>query len=202
MPPEPSDGNPSFDSLEPARHAMGDTCRFSERINLTTMQPLADLSATGFALAAPGNEYLILQPIETGDPFTVTLAPGRYAVEWHSLGSREIVPAQAPTVPDDGTRSASARPRGHRSWCCVSASHLKLRAVPGWWRLRHRISTLAEFDARLDSLQRAADSSRSARRIRFRWDSSSTLPRTSWAPPWRTLKHCWTRRTTRREWSR
>ena len=107
-PPEPSEGNPSFDSLEPARHAMGDTRRFSERTNLITMQPLADLSSTGFALASPGNEYLILQPSETADPFSAALAAGRYAVEWYSLTSREIVPAEALTVPDDGKISISA----------------------------------------------------------------------------------------------
>ena len=33
MPPNPSEGNPSFDSLEPARHAMGETCGFAERIS-------------------------------------------------------------------------------------------------------------------------------------------------------------------------
>ena len=38
-PPDPSEGNPSFDSLEPARHAMGDTRGFAERINLIMMQP-------------------------------------------------------------------------------------------------------------------------------------------------------------------
>ena len=56
------------------------------------MQPNLDVSETRFALADPGNEYLILQPSETGDAFTVTLMPGQYAAEWHSLRSRETVP--------------------------------------------------------------------------------------------------------------
>jgi hypothetical protein len=30
----------------------------------------------------------------------MTLTPGRYAVEWHSLGSRETVPGAALTVAD------------------------------------------------------------------------------------------------------
>jgi hypothetical protein len=108
VPPEPSEGNPSFDSLEPARNAMGDTRRFAERTNLITMQPRTDLSSTGFALADPGNEYLILQPSETAGPFSVALAAGQYAVEWHSVTSRETVPAEALTAPDDGTISLIA----------------------------------------------------------------------------------------------
>jgi hypothetical protein len=90
-PPDPSAGSPSFDSLEPARRAMGDARGFAERIDLIGMQPRGDLSSTGFALADPGHEYLILQPGEAADPFTVELAPGQYAVEWYSLPSRETV---------------------------------------------------------------------------------------------------------------
>jgi hypothetical protein len=107
VPPDPSEGNPSFDSLEPARHAMGDTRGFAERVSLATMKPRTEVSETRFALADPGNEYLILQPSETGDPFTITLMPGRYAVEWHSLGSRETVPGTTPTLADGNTISVS-----------------------------------------------------------------------------------------------
>jgi hypothetical protein len=99
-PTNPAEGNPSFDSLEPARYAMGDTRNFAERIGLAAMQPSPDVSETRFALADPGKEYLILQPSETGDAFTVTLMPGRYAVEWHSLGSRQTVPGTTVTVGD------------------------------------------------------------------------------------------------------
>jgi hypothetical protein len=98
MPPDPSQGNPSFNSLEPARMAMGDTRDFAERISLMTMQPRPDLSSTGFELADPGKEYLILQPSEAGQ-FTITLPAGRYAVEWHSLPSRDTVAGETLTVP-------------------------------------------------------------------------------------------------------
>jgi hypothetical protein len=108
MPPDPSQGNPSFNSLEPARLAMGDTRDFAERISLMTMQPRPDLSSTGFALADPGKEYLILQPSETADQFTITLISGRYAVEWHSLPSRDTVPGDALTVPDQAKINMSA----------------------------------------------------------------------------------------------
>jgi hypothetical protein len=124
VPPDPSEGTPSFDSLEPARHAMGDTREFAERINLITMQPRPDLSSTGFALADPGSEYLILQPSETADPFTIAMTPGRYAVEWHSLTSRETAPGAALMVPDDTKISISAPPE------IAGPSVLHLRRIP------------------------------------------------------------------------
>jgi hypothetical protein len=87
---------------------MGAARGLAERISLATMQPRTEVSETRFALADPGNEYLILQPSETGDPFSMTLRPGRYAVEWHSLGSRETVPGTTLTVADDNPISLSA----------------------------------------------------------------------------------------------
>jgi hypothetical protein len=87
----PSLGVPSYESLEAARYAMGDTLRLAERIGLLEMQPLGDLSSTGYVLANVGMEYVVLQPNETADPFTVTLAPGTYAVEWFSVESRETL---------------------------------------------------------------------------------------------------------------
>jgi len=103
-----SAGEPSFDSLEPARYAMGNTRGIAEQINLITMLPRTDLSSTGFALSNPGTEYLILQHTETADPFTVALTPGQYAVEWHSLPSRDTVPGAALTIPDDSKINISA----------------------------------------------------------------------------------------------
>ena len=38
------------------------------------MAPRADLTSTGYALANPGKEYLVLQPNETNDGFEVRLA--------------------------------------------------------------------------------------------------------------------------------
>lgn len=108
MPPDPSQGNPSFNSLEPARLAMGDTRDIAERISLMTMRPRPDLSSTGFALADPGKEYLILQPSETADQFTITVTSGRYAVDWHSLPSRETVSGDALTVPGQAKINMSA----------------------------------------------------------------------------------------------
>lgn len=91
-PPDPSSGSPGvppYAAFEAARYAMGDTLRYAEKMNLIEMEPRTDLSSSGFALAHPGQEYLILQPGDTADPFTVKLEPGTYAVEWFNVNHRE-----------------------------------------------------------------------------------------------------------------
>ena len=108
VPADPSEGNPSFDSLEPARHAMGDTRGLAEQINLITMQPRTDLSSTRFALADPGTEYLILQPSEKAEPFSIALTAGRYTVDWNSLPSRKTARGTALTIPDAAKISIKA----------------------------------------------------------------------------------------------
>jgi hypothetical protein len=97
-PPDPSAGGPmSYAAFEPARYAMGDTLRFADRINLIEMAPREDLSSTGYVLANPGQEYLVLQP-SAADPFTVALEPGTYSAEWFSVPRRKTFPAEARTV--------------------------------------------------------------------------------------------------------
>jgi len=54
--------------------------------------------STGYALANPGEEYLVLDPGETADPFTVTLAAGGYAVQWFRVDRRETAAAGKLTV--------------------------------------------------------------------------------------------------------
>lgn len=88
---DPELGVPSYESLEPARYAMGDTLRFASRMRLIAMAPHSDLSSTSYALADPGKEYLVLQPTEALPPFTVTLEPGSYMLEWFSVTSRQTV---------------------------------------------------------------------------------------------------------------
>jgi hypothetical protein len=110
VPADPSEGNPSFDSLEPARRAMGDTHGFAELINLNTMQPRTDVCSTGFALADPGKEYLILQLNEVPESFTATLAAGRYSTRWHSVRSRETTLGEVFAVAEETTISMSAPP--------------------------------------------------------------------------------------------
>jgi hypothetical protein len=107
-PPKPSSGTPSYNALEPARYAMADTLRYAQRIHLARMEPRGDLSSTGYVLAAPGQEYLVLEPSEKGASFTVTLAAGIYAVEWHSVNNRETVQADTLVVENATSTSFSA----------------------------------------------------------------------------------------------
>jgi hypothetical protein len=93
---DPSLGGPPFELYEPARHAMGYTRRYAERTKLIDMVPHGDLTSTLYAPADPGAEYLVLQPGETADPFTVDLAAGTYSVEWHSV--TDCATAAADTV--------------------------------------------------------------------------------------------------------
>ncbi len=91
-PPDPSAGAPGvppYTAFEAARYAMGDTLRYAEKMNLLQMEPHPELSSTGFVLANPGEEYLVLHPGDTTDPFPVKLEPGTYMVEWFSVNSRE-----------------------------------------------------------------------------------------------------------------
>jgi hypothetical protein len=107
-PPDPSAGSPGvppFAAFEAARYAMGDTLNYAQKMNLIAMEPYTDLSSTGFVLANPGEEYLVLQPTVTTDPFTVMLEAGTYAVEWFSVNSREIKSSSEMTVKIDGDNS-------------------------------------------------------------------------------------------------
>jgi hypothetical protein len=98
-PPDPSAGGPmSSAAFEPARYAMGDTLRFAQRMHLIDLEPRADLSSTGYALANPGQEYLVLQPSGAADRFTVLLEPGTYSAEWFSIQGRQTTPGHATTV--------------------------------------------------------------------------------------------------------
>jgi hypothetical protein len=95
----PSPGAPPFAAFEPARHAMGDTRRFAETIDLLGMTPRGELSSTGYALARPGAEYLILQP--DAETFTATLASGTYTADWHDVTSRSTNTGDQLSVPDE-----------------------------------------------------------------------------------------------------
>jgi hypothetical protein len=107
-PPDPSAGGQmSYAAFEPARWAMGDTLRLAQRINLLGMQPRADLSSTGYALANPGQEYLVLQPDGAAGRFTVVLEPGTYTAEWFAIQDRRTIPGQAMSV--DGSTAIGFR---------------------------------------------------------------------------------------------
>ncbi|HJR78638.1 MAG TPA: hypothetical protein VJ821_01120 [Anaerolineales bacterium] len=93
-PPDPSaesPGVPSYASSEETRYAMGDTLHYAEKMDLLEMEPRGDLSSTGYVLANPGEEYLILEPGEENNMFSVTLNEGEYTVEWFSVNRRETM---------------------------------------------------------------------------------------------------------------
>ena len=100
---DPSLGVPPSETYEPARQAMGDTRRFAERMTLVDMTPRADLASTGYALANPGKEYLVLQPAERPDAFAVELEAGTYEVEWFGVALRESAAAPRVTLERAGT---------------------------------------------------------------------------------------------------
>jgi uncharacterized protein DUF6298 len=106
---DPTAGAPmSFEAFEEARLAMGDTRRLAGRMNLIAMEPRDHLSSTGYALANPGEQYLVLQPLETDDPFAVRLKEGTYSVRWHSVVSRERRDAGTVNVEDRGDTTFTA----------------------------------------------------------------------------------------------
>jgi hypothetical protein len=100
--------SPPDPAFELARYAMGDTLRFAGRINLIAMEPRGDLSSTGYALANPGEEYLVLDTSDTGGPFTVRLEPGVYSTEWFSIPGRETIEGQRTMVEEPGSTTFSA----------------------------------------------------------------------------------------------
>jgi hypothetical protein len=69
-----------------ARVAMGQTRRFSQRIDLAHMTPDDSLSETRYCLANKGKEYLVFQPGNKGE-FVVNLSDvsGEVSVEWFNV---------------------------------------------------------------------------------------------------------------------
>jgi len=91
-------GVPPFEFYEPARWAMGDTRRFADRIGLVDMLPDSGIASTGYALANPGVEYLVLDPDGDGRPLTIDLHPGSYRAEWFDVTARGRVATDTLTV--------------------------------------------------------------------------------------------------------
>jgi hypothetical protein len=117
-PEDPTAGFPSYESLEDARLALGDTRRLAERVDLAAMKPDSSISSTRYALASEGQEYVVFQP-ELGG-FTVELPAGTYAVEWFSLEDRSWTDADRVLVESPGARSFE-----HDSTFGASVLHLQ-----------------------------------------------------------------------------
>ena len=101
-------GVPPFEAFEPARHAMGDTRRYADRMRLIDMVPSDAITSTRYALANVGKEYLVLQPSDSADAFTVELPRGTYVCEWFSVNARETVAADDVGVAREGKREFRA----------------------------------------------------------------------------------------------
>lgn len=72
-----------YPDWEPARRSMGQIREFSERIDLGRMLPDKDLTSTGYALADPGQAYLVLiTPNYRQAEVDLRKAPGLLSVEW------------------------------------------------------------------------------------------------------------------------
>jgi hypothetical protein len=82
---------------------MGDTRRYAERMGLIDMQPRRDLASTGYVLASPGAEYLVLDPGGAGRTFTVDLGAGSYQVEWFDATTRETAAGGVLSVESERT---------------------------------------------------------------------------------------------------
>jgi hypothetical protein len=116
-----ADGNEAYASFEPGRYAMGDTRRYAEKMALATMAPRDELSSTGYALADPGREYLVLQAGDAAEPFTVVVELGSYDVEWHHLGSRRTAGGAEVMVASD----AATTFRGPDGWSGPAVLYLR-----------------------------------------------------------------------------
>jgi hypothetical protein len=94
---------PPYQAFEAARYALGDTLRHAQKVRLAAMSPRGDLSSTGYALASPGDQYLVLQPSEKGERFGVALETGTYAVEWYDVAGRQTQGAERLVVEREGS---------------------------------------------------------------------------------------------------
>jgi hypothetical protein len=99
-----------FPDQEPANYALGDTLRYANMMKLVSMSPRGDLTSTGYALANPGNEYLVLQPGDASQSFSVTLVPGRYTLTWFFIDDRTTIAGGMTKA--DGTARTFTAPTG------------------------------------------------------------------------------------------
>jgi hypothetical protein len=72
---------------------MGQARQFAETVDLIHMEPDSGLASTGYAIAHPGQEYLVLRTNDDDADFSITLVPGTYAARWHDIESRETIHA-------------------------------------------------------------------------------------------------------------
>jgi hypothetical protein len=91
----------SSSACGPANQAQGQALVYARKMNLIAMTPQGSLSSSGYALANPGQEYLIYIP--SGGSVNVNLSgnSNTFSVEWLNTGSGAIT--------SGGTASAGGR---------------------------------------------------------------------------------------------
>jgi hypothetical protein len=67
----------------PIREALGQTLRWSKRINLAASRPRGHVSSTGYALTVGRRQYLVYQPKPRRFRVDLRKATGRFRVEWY-----------------------------------------------------------------------------------------------------------------------
>ena len=67
----------------PIRMAMGQTLRWSKRIDLAASRPRGHVSSTGYALTVGRRQYLVYQPRPRAFRVDLRKATGRFRVEWY-----------------------------------------------------------------------------------------------------------------------
>lgn len=84
--------NPSPTWRDSARMGMGQTRRYAEKVDLAATTPRAELSSTRYCLANAGEEYLVLQPGNSGQ-FRVDLRESgkTFAVEWLDISNNKTL---------------------------------------------------------------------------------------------------------------
>lgn len=126
--------DPAQEGAEWERHrrSIGLTHRFANAAkDLAAMRPSGDLTSTGYALAAPGSEYVVYKPAGPA-PFTVELPAGRWDVTWLDPASgaftdgdrREVaagdVAFTAPSTRDAVLHLSAAEVAGSTPEACVA----------------------------------------------------------------------------------
>lgn len=77
----------------PYRTTQKQTSEYAARIDLALTVPNSALSSTGYCMANPGTQYLVLQPATAGGAFTVDLSAGggsNFSVEWLDIGADSV----------------------------------------------------------------------------------------------------------------
>ena len=67
----------------PIRDALGQTLRWSKRIDLAASRPRGHVSSTGYALTVGRRQYLVYQPKPRAFRVDLRKATGRFRVEWY-----------------------------------------------------------------------------------------------------------------------